>query len=504
MAEQGAQAGVAEPQEDEKIEQKVTVTDAGPAAKSVTVEIPEDRVSAKIEDRFGMLQGEATVPGFRIGRAPMKLLERRFGKAVRDEVKGQLISESYQAAVESEALDVIGEPDIKDFEQIELPESGPMAFTFEVEVAPDFELPNLEGIELSRPKSAVGDERVEKELEALRQRFGSMTEVVDGKIAADDYAQADVRVLAGKDAADDAEEIQHQPGAYVWVPGDSREFKGHVVGIVVNDLGKQLTGKQVGDEVRISMTGPSGHENEKIKDQPITLVLRIEMIQRVKPAELDDLAAQFGVESGEEVKTRIREMLEARVAQEQQTALRDQVCDYLAENVEMDLPKGLSSRQTARVLQRQAMNLAYQGVPEQEIEQRLAELRAGSEEQAARGLKLFFLLDKAAEHFNVDVSEAEVNAQVAQIAMQQQRRPEKLRQEMARSGQIEQLYHQVLEQKMLDKIIESAKVTETEPEADEEAKSEAKSTKKKSAKGGSVEKKSTKKKSSSKKKAGSE
>ena len=234
MADADTQA-TADPTEEETApDQTVTVADAGPARKAVTVEIPEDRITAKIGERYTMLKDEAAVPGFRAGRAPMKLLERRFGGAVRDEVKGQLIGESYQAAIESEGLDVIGEPDVKDYESIELPESGSLTFTFEVEVAPEFELPDFEGIELEKPKVEITDERVNEELSNLQQRFGRMTEVPDAAIEADDYAQADVRILAGEDAADDAEEIQHQPDAYVLVAGKSRDFKGHVLGIVVD------------------------------------------------------------------------------------------------------------------------------------------------------------------------------------------------------------------------------------------------------------------------------
>ena len=495
MAEQDSQTPVVDtPEADAKpaLEQTVTVSDSGPARKSVSVDIPESRVLAKIEERFDSLQNEAAVPGFRVGRAPLKLLEKRFGQAVRDEVKGQLISESYQAAIESEKLDVIGEPDVKDYDKIELPDSGGMSFSFEVEVAPQFELPELEGLELQKPKLEVTDESVTEELTKLQQRFGRMSEVPEEAVAADDYVTADVRVLKGTDAADDAEEILHQPGTYVWVAGESRQFKGHVAGIVVDDLGRQLAGKKVGDVLRINLTGPGGHEDDRIKDQPLTIVLRVDMIQRVQPAKLEELAEMNGMESAEDVTKYVREMLEKQRDREQQSTLREQVCDYLVENIEMDLPEGLSSRQTSRVLQRQAMDLAYRGVPQDEIEQRIAELRAGSAQQAQRGLKLFFILDKVGEKLGIEVSENEVNAQIAALAMQQNRRPEKLRQDMMRSGQVEQLFHQVLEQKALDQIISKATVIEVDEMPSSDAAEEE---------GGKKKRRTPTKKRSSKKKS---
>ena len=149
--------------------------------------------------------------------------------------------------------------------------------------------------------------------------------------------------------------------------------------------------------------------------------------------------------------------------------MHQQVADHLLEKVSLDLPEGLTGRQAARVLRRQAMEMAYRGVPEQEIEQKIAELRGSSEEDARKQLKLFFILDQAAKQLEVDVTEQEINGRVAMLAMQQGRRPEKLRQQMQRAGELEHLYLQIREQKTLDKIIEKAKVTEVDAPAEEKA-----------------------------------
>ena len=103
---------------------------------------------------------------------------------------------------------------------------------------------------------------------------------------------------------------------------------------------------------------------------------------------------------------------------------------------------------------------------------RVAEAREGSQEEARRDLKLFFVMEQAAKQLEIEVTDRAVNGQIAMMAMQQGRRPEKLRQEMARSGQLETLYGNMRQQKTLDAILEKAKVTESEPEAD--AKPEAK------------------------------
>ncbi|GAB4187551.1 MAG: trigger factor [Phycisphaeraceae bacterium] len=470
---------VADQTEETKPEQTVTVEDAGPALKRITIELPESRIKDKIESMYKELRDDAVLPGFRRGRAPRRLLEKRFKSSLTQQLKSQLISESYAQAIEDERLDVIGEPEVKDIDKLEVPESGPFKFVVEVEIAPKVELPPFDQIKVNKPVYEVTDADVDQEIERYCERFGKPITVEDGGAEPGDYLSCDVVVLAGKDAGDDAEKLIDSPDTYVLVPGKDRDDKGHVAGIVVDDLRKQLKGKKPGDTVTLSLTGPEGHENEKIKGQPITIKLAIKKIERVEPAPVEDLPGLLGVESVDELKSRIRQMIEQRREQNQRADMHNQVAEYLLENVKLELPKGVTGRQTARVLQRKQLELAYRGVPEEEIAQQIAELRESSEESAIRQLKLFFILDQAAKDLNVEVSENEINGRIAAMAYQQGRRPEKLRQEMYKQGQIEQLYLQVREQKVMDQILEKATITEVQADSESEDKPKKKKTTKK-------------------------
>lgn len=451
--------------EETKPQQTVTVEDAGPALKRITIELPESRIKEKVESMFKELRDDAVLPGFRRGRAPRRLLEKRFKSSMTGQLKSQLLSESYAQAVEAEGLEVIGEPDVKDIDKLEVPETGAFKYVVDVEVAPKVELPAFDQIKVNKPIFEVTDEDVDTEVDNYRERFGKPKTIEDGAAEEGDYLSTDVVVLAGENAKDDAEKLLDAPDTYVLVPDKKRNHKGHVAGIVVDDLGKLLKGKKPGDTETIAATGPAGHENEKIKGQPITIKVAIKKIERVDPAPVEDLPGLLGVESVDDLKSRIRQMLEQRHEQNQRADMHKQVAEYLIENVELELPKGVTGRQTARVLQRQQMELAYRGVPEDEIAQKIAEMREESEESAIRQLKLFFILDQAAKDLNVEVHENEINGRIAMMAYQQGRRPEKLRQEMHKRGQIEQLYLQVREQKVMDQIIEKASVTEVKGEA---------------------------------------
>ncbi len=465
--------------------QTVSVEDAGPARKKLKIEVPAERIAAKLQENFDKLVEESVLPGFRRGRAPLRLIQKRFGSSIRDDVRMQIISESYGQAVEDSKLEVLGEPEIKDIDKIVLPESGPLSFEVEVEVAPTFELPSLEGVEVKKPRLEVTEEAITKEIDSLRERMGSLSPAADGQVQAGDYLTANVVVRAGSDANDDAEILAGDPQATVFVPAAEGDGKGNIGGILVEGLRDKLVGKKLGEELRLSLTGPKNHEDERIREKPVTIVAKIDLIARRELATLEKLVEVSGLETQENLTNRVKEMIEDRNKRQQQSAMQAQVAQWLEGQVNLDLPEGITGRQSARLLRRRAMELAYQGVSEQEIQQRVAELRESSDEDARKQLKLFFIIDQASKKLDIDVNENEINGRVAMIAIQQGRRPEKLRQQMQRSGELEALYLSIREGKTLDKILESAKVTEVdaaELETEQAEKAKASKPKKKTTK----------------------
>jgi trigger factor len=144
--------------------------------------------------------------------------------------------------------------------------------------------------------------------------------------------------------------------------------------------------------------------------------------------------------------------------------MRDQVNKYLLENVNIELPAKLSDRQADRVVSRRSVDLMMRGVPREEVEADVERLRGPAREEAARELKLFFILQKVATQQNIDIDEAELNGRIAMIAAQNEQRPEKLKQEMSSNGSLTNLYVQMREQRAIDKILETANIEEVAAE----------------------------------------
>ena len=472
---------MAEETEATEVKNVVTIEDSGSCKKKVSVEIPEETIKKALDERYHKLRAEAVVPGFRRGRAPVRLLEKRFGSDVSEEIKLKLLVDASEAALKDSELDTLGDPDIG-HENIDLPKDGPMKFDFEVEVRPQFDLPELEGIAVEKPKIEVIDQQIDEEIQAMRKRAGIWVPKEDGDVEIDDQVVADA-VLKFEDATED----QKHDNIEIFV-----RKNGFVGPIPIETLDELLVGAESGDVKKTSVNIPKTFFNEQYRGKSIDVEMTIKDVKRLEPAELDEtFFKRYGVDNENELRQAIGDARREQAERDSRTAMGDQVYKYLLDNTEFDLPGNIVANQSMRILQRQYTNLLIRGVGREQIEEQMDRLRASSEIQAKEQLKLFFIMSKVAERLDVpEASEEEVNGYIAQVAASRGRRPEKVRQELARDGSLEQFKLQVREQKCVEKLLESANITEAKA---------VKATKEPAKKTGSKAKKKTTRESSAKK-----
>ena len=484
--------------EDAGIEPKVDITDHGPCSKSLTITIPADTVDERLEVSLGTVAAEANLPGFRKGKIPRRIVERRFGDAIRQEAQGQLMSDAYTKAVESNELQIIGEPT---FEQTDEPirmESGKeLTFTVQVEVVPKFELPDLEGVPVVKPIMEIGDEHVNSELERTRYRLGT-PEKIQGPFEHLDRMLGHVEIrLNGSD-----EIFFENDQAVSVVPGKDDEGRGQFLGLMIEGLDKILMGHKVGETLEFETTGPESHEREELRNAKIAIKYDVQDAERVTPLELSDLVTRLGLDSEEGLREQVRMSLEHRRDGEQRSAEREQVYEWLLDQIQFESPPKMAEAQVARFIESQRMELASRGMEDDEIETQLAKIRDAGEETTRNRIRLHFILARISSHFEISVNEQEINGRIAEIAMSQGMRPDQVRAELAKNNRINEIANQIREHKAADRIVDTAKVTEMPAEewnklVDEKA--AAKSGSGKSAAKKTSSKKSTSKKSSAKK-----
>lgn len=466
----------------EKLE--VELEDIGTLRRRMRVRVPAEVIDGEFRHNFDKLRHDVVLPGFRKGRAPLALVQKRYGPEVRESLKSSLIAQAWHTAVEREGLEVVGEPlfridvdgavRLMDFEEalghIELKEGRDLSFECELEVKPQFELPDLENIEITLPAIEITDAMIDEQIERqckVRGRIEPINEPADDP---EDIIIADVRLLV------DDQEIKSEQNVELGLRPTRLD------GIPLENLPEVLKGVQSGQTRTCECTIPDDYERADLRGKPGTFEFTVHEIKRLVPISPQELAEQMGAESLEELRDWIREDMRYERDRMLRKAKKDAVCDWLIEHTTLDVPEQLSARLTDRAVTRKVIELQQVGVPMTEIEATIDQLRTTARDEAIRELKLDFILEKVAEKLDVSVTDEEVNSEIARIAELYNRRFDRVRDDLQARGLLPRLAETIFQEKCLALLAEKARVREPRKDdsAGKKGKSRASSSKKKS------------------------
>ncbi len=433
--------------------------DIGVLRKELTIIVPAEVIATHTAHNYDELMGDVHLPGFRKGRAPRKLIEKRFGAEVRETMKSTIVGQGYFAAVEREKLDVLGEPlfrisadggeKLVEFntalEKIELPASGDLTYTVELELRPKFDLPTLEGIELKTPQVTITDEMINGQIELQCKNRGRL-EPTDGAAAGDeDVLIADVTLYC------EDKQVKHEENVQLGVRPSRLD------GIVLQNLADVLRGAKIGEERSIDCSISDDYERADLRGKPARFDFKIHEIKRLVPVTVEQLVENLGMGGEQELREYTRSVLEIERDDLERRAKQVQVEEYLLKNTAIDLPEGLSARQTDRAIIRRVLELQQSGVPMTEIEAQIDALRTHASEDVRRNLKLAFILDAISHRLGIRVTEEELNAAIGAIARRYNRRYDRVRDELQSQGLLLQLAEQIRHDKAIEQLIGNAK-----------------------------------------------
>ena len=442
-----ADVGLEEGQEEAavKLDLDVKIQARSACERHITVTIPRSDIDRYLGKAFSELMDKAAVPGFRAGRAPRKLVELRFRKDVGDQVKGSLLMDSLEQISESHDLSPISEPDFNPL-AIEVPETGPMTFEFDIEVRPEFELPNWNGLKIERPVREFTADDVEKQLQNLLARHGKLTPF-DGPAEAGDYLSLNLKFKDGETliSSVDEEVIRIRP-TLSFRDGKVEKFDKLMKGV---KAGETRVGK-----AKLSDDAP----NEQLRGKEITAEFEV---LEVKKLELPELSKHFleqlgGFESEAELRDVIKDNLDRRLAYEQQRRARQQILASLTEAANWDLPPALLKRQSVRELERAVLELRRSGFSEEEIRAHENELRQNSRTNTARALKEHFILERIAEDQKIEDQPEDYDDEIKLIAKQSGESVRRARAQLEKRGLMDTLRNQIIERKTIDLILSKA------------------------------------------------
>ena len=326
---------------------EVSVEQTQGLQRRLKVALPEDSVTGEVDERVKKMARSVNIPGFRPGKVPVKVVRQRFGKAIRDEVVGELVRNSFQDALTQENLRPAGSPTIDDIQSD--PGSG-VAYEATFEVYPEVSVPSMESLQVVRPTSSVQDKDVDSMIDTLRRQRQTWEEV-------ERAAEENDRVVVDFAGTCEGEPIPDGKAEKVLVEiGAGRMVRGFEDGLI---------GACAGEDLKLDVTFPEDAPDEKIAGKPAEFEIHIHNVQEPVLPDLDEsFYSSFGVGDGSEAgfRTEVRQNMERELEEAIRATTKRRVLDSLLEAEVMELPAGLVDEEAERISKQRRMDLVYQGI----------------------------------------------------------------------------------------------------------------------------------------------
>lgn len=435
---------------------KVSVEESSSCQRILTIEVPSETVDAEVENIYREVAKTATHPGFRKGRVPRKILEGKHGKAIRQEAVGAAISSSVKEALEEQNLSPLTEPELG---KVDSEGDGPLSFKVTIEVKPSIELAEYKGIELTRPKREVTDEDVGRVLERMQVSHAKFIPV-DRVVEKGDFIVFDM------EAFENGKPLQDGKGENLSLEVGSGQFG--------EGFEDQVIGMAKEEEKRFEIKYPDDYKSENLAGKEIEFDVKIKDVKLRELPELDDdFAKDLGEhETLEELKKNTKERIEEDIERRLQDHLREQAIAKLVAESQIEVPPRLKAKVAASVFEEQVRNLATYGADRETITSQRDQIVEFADKEAERQLKVSFLTDEIAERESIGVSDEELTESIEEIATEAESRNPNIREYFEREGAHERHRDQLRAKKILDFVVDNAKIeevddAEAEPESTE-------------------------------------
>ncbi|MFW5829640.1 MAG: trigger factor [Planctomycetota bacterium] len=428
---------------------QIDVTDVGPLRKQITVSYTADEFASRQSEMLDGYAKQAKLKGFRNGRAPRSVLEKRYGEAVRAQAMDEMVNKAVQQGLSDHDLRPVGP-----FEQGEPETEEGLRYTTSFDIRPDVQLPDPESLSVDSLDTGASPEEIEEEIGDLLRRAGQARNLEQGEqLQRNDSLTLAGRITAGEETVRDVHDLNHCLGAYPLFGTDPEQvvelFEAH----------------KVGDTVSFDTTLPDTFRPEEWAGKDAHVAVTVQSADRQEPAQLDeDLFQRFGVENEEELRTRITESITSRKDNEQHQQQLQQLTDQLIERSEFDLPQHLLD-----TLVENQVEQAVQRAKQQDENADEAAIRAEEEpkarENASTYLRRSFILSTIAEDNQIEASQQDLQQQIMMAAYQSGQNPQDIVKNLQESGQLQQVAMEIREAKALEHYLALVKGDDPSAEA---------------------------------------
>ncbi len=418
---------------------QVTVETTQGLERRVKVQVPENRVQGEVSKRLTNIAQSARLPGFRPGKAPMKVIARRYGKQVREEVVGEIVQSSFQDAIAQESLRPVGAPTI---DPLEWEAGSGVAYTAVFDVYPEVSLPPIETLKIARPEAEISDADVDRVLERLRTQRRTW-EPVQRAATPGDRVVIDFEGTCAGAARDDlkSEGFAVELGA----------------GQVFKEFEDGLVGTEAGQECSLDLQFPADYRAGELAGKPVLFQVKVNTVEEpVLPEIDDDLATGFGVEEGglEQLKSEVRANMRRELDEGIRAATRQRVMEALLAGRTLELPASLIKREVERSTAQRRLELAHSGVDASDIALDPKDFEEGSRRRVSLGL----LIGELIKENGIKADPKEVRARIESIASTYEDPKEVARWYYSEPARLSDVESTVLEDTVVAWILDRAEV----------------------------------------------
>ena len=444
---------------------KVEVEEQPGSVSSLQIELPPEEVSKEWDAIANSFVRFAKIPGYRPGKAPRSVIEKRFRKEIHDELTKKLVSKSYYDAIEQKQLRVVS---LTNLEDVQFGEDKSMRFRATVVTAPEFELPKYKNIPVQLPSIKIAEEDVDLALERLREQSADFIDVPERGLQMVDFAVIDFEgAIEGRpirEIVPNASKNVHG-GKKFWLHLAPENFLPRFCEQIIGMKRGETRSVQVEFPAEFPVTELAG----KMADYAVTLN---EIKQKVLPSIDDAFAARLVPgKTVADLRQMIGHDLEHEKEHEVERAKESQIFKFLQEHTAFDLPPPLLKNETRRALNELVHRNRERGVPDDMLKGKEKELVEGAGSLAAHRLKTNFILSRIAEREKIEVSREEIDARIREEAARYDISVDKMRKELQEHDGLNNLAEQLLLGKTLDFLKANVSIEETQERAVVEEKS---------------------------------
>lgn len=431
----------------------VVVEQSGPCRRKLNIEVPAEAISSEYNQALKAYSQNAAIPGFRKGKAPANMVKARYDKQILEHLRDQLLPKSYQEALAKESLEVEQIIEVDDNIQVKVGE--PLSFAVTVDVKPDFTLPEYKGIALTRQKKDISDADVDEALEGLRERQASFEDVTDRAVVTGDLVQVDFTgTLDGKPLAElDAKAEGVGEGKDFWLQADENAF--------IPEIGEALPGLNIGETTDVTATFADDFVVDALQGKSVDYKVTVKGVRgRVLPEVDAAFLEKIGVESEEDLRTKLKENLVEQDKHSDDARLRGEIEKFLMESTELDLPESVVAQEANRQIRRIVDQATRQGMSEDQFETQREEILGSAQKAAQEAVKMRYILTRVAKNESLEVNSQEVQREMAMMAYGYGMQPADLERQIKENNAMEDFRGDILVRKAITWLLDNANISE--------------------------------------------